>query len=81
MAVPRAQRGELIRVGIDRAAHVRQLFEETLEAGRGFDPRRVEGFVDAMRDTLRAYLAFAGASDLEWAPRLETERRLFPMRG
>jgi hypothetical protein len=41
----------------------------------------VEGFVDAMRDALRAYLAFAGASDLEWAPQLETERRLFPTRG
>jgi uncharacterized protein len=47
----------------------------------GFEPRRVEGFVDAMRDALRAYLAFAGASDLEWAPQLETERRLFPTRG
>ena len=31
----------------------------------GFAPRRAEGFVDAMRDALRAYLTFAGASRLE----------------
>jgi uncharacterized protein len=43
-----------------------------------FEPRRVEGFVDAMRDALRAYLHFAGASRLEWAPHLGMERRLFP---
>jgi uncharacterized protein YcaQ len=42
-----------------------------------FDPRRVEGFVDAMRTALRAYLHFAGASRLEWAPHLRMERRLF----
>ena len=47
----------------------------------GFEPRRVEGFVDAMREALRAYLAFAGASHLEWPPQLKTERRLFPTRG
>jgi uncharacterized protein YcaQ len=33
----------------------------------GFAPRRADGFVDAMRDALRAYLRFAGASHLEWA--------------
>jgi uncharacterized protein YcaQ len=44
----------------------------------GFDPRRAEGFVDATRDALRAYLRFAGTSRLEWAPHLGTERRLFP---
>jgi hypothetical protein len=43
----------------------------------GFAPRRVEGFVDAMRDALRAYLRFAGASRLEWAPHLGKEKRLF----
>jgi uncharacterized protein len=43
----------------------------------GFAPRRAEGFVDAMRDGLRAYLRFAGASRLEWAPHLGTEKRLF----
>jgi uncharacterized protein len=46
----------------------------------GFYPRRVEGFVDAMRDALRAYLRFGGASRLEWAPPLGTERRLFRAR-
>jgi uncharacterized protein YcaQ len=43
----------------------------------GFVPRRTEGFVDAMRDALRAYLRFAGATRVEWAPHLATERRLF----
>ena len=43
----------------------------------GFAPRRAEGFVDAMRDALRAYLRFGGATRLEWAPHLATERRLF----
>jgi hypothetical protein len=44
----------------------------------GFAPRRAEGFVDAMRDALGAYLRFAGAGRLEWAPHLATEQRLFP---
>jgi uncharacterized protein YcaQ len=43
----------------------------------GFAPRRADGFVDAMRDALRAYLHFAGADRLEWAPHLATEKRLF----
>ena len=43
----------------------------------GFAPRRTEGFVDAMRDALRAYLRFADATRLEWAPHLAVERRLF----
>jgi uncharacterized protein len=42
-----------------------------------FAPRRAKGFVDAMRDALRAYLRFAGATRLEWSPRLATEKRLF----
>jgi uncharacterized protein YcaQ len=46
----------------------------------GFAPRRAEGFVDAMRDALRAYLRFAGATRLEWAPHLAMERRLFRTR-
>ena len=46
----------------------------------GFVPRRAEGFVDAMRDALRAYLRFAGADRLEWAPHLGAEKRLFPSR-
>ena len=43
----------------------------------GFAPGRSEGFVDAMRDALRAYLCFTGATRLEWAPHLARERRLF----
>jgi uncharacterized protein YcaQ len=43
----------------------------------GFALRRVDGFVDAMRDALRAYLHFARASRLEWASHLGTEKRLF----
>jgi len=43
----------------------------------GFAPRRAEGFVDAMRDALGAYLRFAGADRLEWASHLTAEKRLF----
>ncbi len=60
---------------IDRAdarVHVLDVWWED-----GFSPRRTEGFVDAMRDALRAYLCFAGANRLEWAPHLGTEKRLF----
>ncbi len=46
----------------------------------GFSPRRTEGFVDAMREALRAYLRFGGATRLEWAPHLARERRLFLVR-
>jgi uncharacterized protein len=46
----------------------------------GFAPRRADGFVDAMRAALRAYLGFAGASRLEWAAHLGKEKRLFPTR-
>ena len=42
-----------------------------------FEPRRAEGFVDAMRTALRAYLAFAGASHVDWPPHLDKEKRLF----
>jgi len=43
----------------------------------GFAPRRAAGFVEAMRDALRAYLRFADADRLEWSPHLATEKRLF----
>jgi uncharacterized protein len=42
----------------------------------GFRPDRAEGFVDAMREALRAYLRFAGADRLEWAPHLRKDERL-----
>jgi uncharacterized protein YcaQ len=60
---------------IDRAAGVVQVLDLWWEDG--FAPRRTEGFVDAMRDALRAYLHFAGATRLEWAQHLTKERRLF----
>jgi uncharacterized protein YcaQ len=43
----------------------------------GFTPGRVEGFVDAMREALGAYLRFAGADRLEWAAHLTKDQRLF----
>ncbi len=43
----------------------------------GFAPRRADGFVDAMRDALRAYLHLAGADHLEWAAHLGREKQLF----
>jgi uncharacterized protein len=46
----------------------------------GVDPRRVDGFVDAMQAALGAYLRFAGAGRLEWPPALDLERRLFRTR-
>lgn len=45
-----------------------------------FAPSRMEGFVDAMREALRAYLEFARASTLDWAPHLRSEKRLFGSR-
>jgi uncharacterized protein YcaQ len=60
---------------IDRADARVQVLDVWWE--NGFAPRRAEGFVDAMRDALRAYLRFAAATRLEWAPHLRTEKRLF----
>jgi uncharacterized protein len=47
----------------------------------GFAFRRVEGFVDAMRDALGAYLRFAGVTRIEWPPHLARERRAFGTRA
>jgi len=60
---------------IDRAAGRVQVLNLWWEDG--FEPRRTEGFVDAMRDALRAYLRFGSASRIEWAPELTMEKRLF----
>jgi uncharacterized protein len=46
-----------------------------------FAPRHVEGFVEAMRDALHAYLRFARAVRLDWPPHLTAERRLFGTRA
>ena len=43
----------------------------------GFALRRADGFVDAMRDALRAYMRFADVSRVDWAPHLTAEKRLF----
>ena len=47
----------------------------------GFAPRRADGFVDAMRAALDAYLRFACASTIEWPSHLGAEKRLFPARA
>ncbi len=59
---------------IDRAAGTVQVIGLWWE--EGFTPRRVDGFVEAMRDALRAYLRFARANRVGWAPHLAAERRL-----
>ena len=46
----------------------------------GFAPRGAEGFVDAMREALRAYLRFGHATRIEWAQELGMEKRLFGAR-
>jgi uncharacterized protein YcaQ len=43
----------------------------------GFAPRRAEGFVEAMRDALGAYVRFAGSARLDWPAELAAEKRLF----
>lgn len=43
----------------------------------GFELRRAEGFVDAMREALRAYLRFAKADRIKWPAERRTERQLF----
>lgn len=63
---------------IDRARGVVRVLGAWWEAG--FDPRRAEGFVEAMREALAAYLRFGGARAVEWSPTLSPERRLFGTR-
>jgi uncharacterized protein len=43
----------------------------------GFAPSGADGFVEAMRDALSAYLRFAGAERLEWPSSPAGEQRLF----
>jgi uncharacterized protein YcaQ len=63
------------RIDLENAAvHVLYVWWED-----GFGPGCADGFVDAMRAALSAYLRFAGASRLDWAPHLTTEERLFRM--
>jgi hypothetical protein len=44
----------------------------------GFAARAATGFVDAMRHALGAYLRFAGASRLDWAPHLAADKHSSP---
>jgi uncharacterized protein YcaQ len=44
---------------------------------RGFEPRRHDAVVPAMRDALSAYMRFVGARRLEWVPAASAGRRLF----
>ena len=59
---------------IDRAAGTVQVIGLWWEDG--FAPRRAQGFVDAMRDALRAYMHFARASRVDWG-QYAAEKRLF----
>jgi len=61
---PRIERNE-------RVVHILGLWWED-----GFDPKRADGFLDAMRDALRAYVRFAGAERLEWAPHVTPDSSL-----
>ena len=63
---------------IDRAGGKVELLDLWWEDG--FSPGRTEGFVDAMRAALGAYLRFAAATRLEWPSHLATEKRLFGSR-
>ncbi len=60
---------------IDSAAGTVQIL--ALWREDGFEPRRTEGFIEAMRDALRAYLRFAKADRIDWPSGSGTERRLF----
>ena len=42
-----------------------------------FEPRRADGFVEEMREALRAYLRFAKAGRIDWPSELGAEKRLF----
>jgi uncharacterized protein len=46
----------------------------------GFSARRADGFVEALRDALDAYLRFAGMNRLDWPVHLAGEKRLLPSR-
>jgi uncharacterized protein YcaQ len=43
----------------------------------GFSPRATDSFVPAMRDALRAYMQFVGATRIEWLPQTAGAGRLF----
>ena len=59
---------------IDRERHRVEVLGAWWE--NGFSPRRAEGFVEAMRHALAAYLRFADAELFEWAAHLGADKRL-----
>jgi uncharacterized protein YcaQ len=59
---------------IDRAAGRVQVLG--LWWKEGFEPKRADRFVDAMREALRAYVRFARVEGFTWAPHLEKAGRL-----
>jgi uncharacterized protein len=63
---------------IDRGAGVVRIVGAWWEAG--FDPRKADGFIDAMRRALVNYLDFGGARSVEWSPGLNREKRLIGTR-
>lgn len=63
---------------IDRAA--RKVEVQGLWWEEDFAPRRADGFVDALRAAFRAYLRFADATRVDWAPHLRKESRLIASR-
>jgi uncharacterized protein YcaQ len=63
---------------IDRDARIVEIIGLWWEDG--FQPRRTEGFVEAMRDALDAYLRFAGVRKLTWAPHLSADKRVLGAR-
>jgi uncharacterized protein YcaQ len=60
---------------VDRAARTLRILGIWWE--EGFSPRRADGFVPAMRDALRAYMQFVGATRIEWLPQTAGAARLF----
>ena len=64
---------------LDRATRTLGIVGLWWEAG--FDPRRAEGFVPAMRDALEAFTRFVGARRIEWAVATGAARRLLGTRG
>jgi uncharacterized protein len=59
-----------IERGADRVRIVNVWWED------GFMPQRADGFIDAMRDALRAYLRFARVRELDWPVHLRVEKRM-----
>ncbi len=59
---------------IERDEGVAQIIDLWWEDG--FSPQRADGFIEAMREALGAYLGFAGADRVEWASHLAQDKRL-----